>query len=144
MLMVVFLILASCGNLQENGSEIQEPQTAENLLLDGNYLVMQVRSEDIASQEVVFLFNDKVKQLSANAGCNRFRASYDRTGKNITFEEAMSTKMYCEGKMQLENELISLLPHVSEIKKMGNEIGFYSEDNEQLLTLRKTGNREEY
>ena len=46
------------------------------------------------------------------AGCNRYSASYVLKGGTLTFGPAVSTKMACDGGMELETSFLSVLASV--------------------------------
>lgn len=120
------MILLSCGSSAENNS-------AEKL--DGDYDLIAIQGEDISSEGLVFTFNSEESRVSGETGCNGFSANYEQDGSTISFNSAISTKMFCEGKMDLEAAIITTLPNVAHFEQEGNEFLFYSEENDLLFTL---------
>lgn len=55
----------------------------------------------------VFYYNDS-KAVRGFAGCNSFTGSFTKEGSIVSAKLA-STRMFCEGKMDLETELIKVL-----------------------------------
>ncbi len=47
------------------------------------------------------------------AGCNGYGATYFLRGDSLRFEAPISTKMFCEGVQDVENEFLGALPRVT-------------------------------
>ncbi|MHB1177170.1 MAG: META domain-containing protein, partial [Daejeonella sp.] len=54
-------------------------------------------------------FDEKENKKSGKALCNSYFSEYEMIGKKITFGTIGSTKMYCEGMMDEENQIINNL-----------------------------------
>ncbi|UJH92990.1 META domain-containing protein [Antarcticibacterium sp. 1MA-6-2] len=86
-------------------------------------------------------FDEKRKELRGNAGCNpRFSSGFERDGRKITFSEPVSTRMFCDGKMERENQVMEILPKITEMRKNEDNVIFLSNEGEQLLMVQKNGN----
>ncbi len=127
--------LERAENKEDNGIRIQGQ-------LHGDYLVSELRGKNVNSGDIFFRFDSIKREVAGNTGCNRFNSVYRHTESMITFQPAVSTKMYCEGKMEREKEVIEILPEISEIIRRNEEILLISADNELLLKLRKTNRSE--
>ena len=138
--MCAFLILIySCGSNQENKSENSgvDQESAENLKLHGSYLIEKMKNENVTSEKIELKFDSILKEVTGNAGCNRFGAGYERTGIKITFKPVVSTKMYCEGKMEMENAITEILPQISQMILQDGELVLMNEELDPLLTIEK-------
>ena len=134
-----FLIfLYSCGSNQENKSETSggDMESAENFKLHGSYLIQKIRNENV-SEKIELKFDSITNEVSGNAGCNRFGSGYERTGIKIAFRPVVSTKMYCEGKMEMENAITEILPQVFQMIIQDGELVLMNEELEPLLTIEK-------
>ncbi|MCB0725615.1 MAG: META domain-containing protein [Ignavibacteriae bacterium] len=58
-------------------------------------------------EEIVFMF-EKNNRIEGFGGCNELTGSYEKGIYDIKFK-VISTKRYCEGKMEIENEFINAL-----------------------------------
>lgn len=136
--------MASCGDKQENKEDPMKPQRAvsEEMDLSGSYVLAQLKDEEITSEEISLKIDEKRKEVMGNAGCNRFSAQYERDGNNITFQEPASTKMFCEGKMEREKDIIDLFSTISGVQQEGRDIVFISENGDPVFRARKTNDRE--
>ncbi|MBO9618610.1 MAG: META domain-containing protein [Niabella sp.] len=74
-----------------------------------------------------------LKKTNGRAGCNRigFNTQADAAG-HIQFSGVLSTRMYCEPFMKLEDAFIELLKHISGYKVEGHHIRFYDAKNKLL------------
>lgn len=137
LLFLFCLLLISCGSNKEN-ELIKEGELSldKELKLHGNYLLKEINSEDI-SERVVLRFDTIQKIITGNAGCNRFSSGFEHSEEKIKFSDPVSTKMYCEGKMELELKIIDILPVISEVTKDKGQVVFYSENNERVLAIQK-------
>lgn len=136
-LISLLAIFASCGSNQEKTDVNEETEFLSPEKLHGNYLVNEIRDQNIGSEDVVFRFDSIESEVTGNAGCNRFNSHYIHEDQTITFQPVVSTKMYCEGKMEREKEVIEILPEISEIIQQDDELLMLSAENELLLKLKK-------
>lgn len=138
-LFIFLIILYSCGSNPEKHSDTEEEVIySEDLVLHGNYLVKQIGSRNLNSEGVILVFDQLKNEVSGNAGCNRFSSGFVLSGgAKVSFQQPVSTKMYCEGKMETEKALISSIEQVSEVKQQEGNLIFYSENNELLLVIEK-------
>lgn len=141
-LIVLMVILNSCGSNQERAENNENMEITTPAKLHGYYLLSELKDKDIGSEDILFRFDSIKSEVAGNAGCNRFLSTYAHKERTIKFQPAVSTKMYCEGKMEREMEIIDLLPEISEIIQQNDDILLLSEDNELLLKLKKTSRSE--
>lgn len=78
------------------------------------------------SKEVHFILtkSDKQNQLKGFAGCNTLAGSYKTDGPSISFT-AITTRMFCEGRMEVENYLTKTLSETTSYKINGNVLELY-------------------
>lgn len=127
--MLLFTVLLfSCANTVDTVSE-------ENLV--GNYKVITVQGEKTVSDSIILNFEPLGNRVSGNAGCNEFSANYNQQGSNLEFSTPMSTRKYCEGKMEIEKIILSSFEDVARINFNGEEIIIFSDKDEALMTLTK-------
>lgn len=137
LLFLFCLYLISCASNKENEYiEEGELRLNEDLKLHGDYLLKEINSEDI-SERVILQFDTIQKIVTGNAGCNRFSSGFEQLEEKFVFSDPVSTKMYCEGKKELELKIIDILPLISEVTENKGRVVFYSENNERVLALQK-------
>lgn len=144
LMLLLVLFFFSCGDKQEQQEEPMKPKTgiSEEMELSGSYVLKQLRKKDVASEDITMRMDEKRNEVMGNAGCNRFSARYERNGNEIVFQQPVSTKMFCEGKMEREQEIMDLFSEIAEVKEQGNNLIFISKSGETLITIEKTTNRE--
>ncbi len=141
---LIFLvaILISCGSNQEKVNYNGEFEAETTTKLHGNYIVSDLKSTNVGGEGIILRFDSIKSEVVGNAGCNRFNSVYRHIDHSIKFQQAISTKMYCEGKMEREKEIIEILPEISEVIRQNEEVLLLSAENELLLKLNKTNRSE--
>jgi heat shock protein HslJ len=72
-----------------------------------------------ATAGIGFKFDQAAQKIMGNGGCNKFSAPFTLDGTNLSFGNAMSTKMACPN-LELESKFMSALSQVKSIKKVGS------------------------
>jgi heat shock protein HslJ len=106
--------------------------------LDGqHWRLSAINHKLINANDNAFLeFNDKLK-VNGKAFCNSVSTDYELMGKNqLRFGTIVSTKMYCEGVMNLENEMITNMQNVRRYEIKNGMLYLYSSDA-VLLTFKR-------
>jgi heat shock protein HslJ len=76
-------------------------------------------------------FDEEKQSAGGNGGCNSFGSSVKTDGNNIRFSEIFSTKMYCEGVQELENDYLSNLSNVTRYEIRGGVLSLFN--NKEIL-----------
>lgn len=141
-LFLFLIIFLSCGEKAERDTNPMQPKTGipGDLELSGSYFIKQLGEEDVSSEEIDLTFDQKRQELRGNAGCNRFSSAYKRDGNKISFSEPVGTRMFCDGKMEREGQVIKILPKITEVREKEDNLVFLSNQGEQLLTVEKNEN----
>jgi heat shock protein HslJ len=83
------------------------------------------------------VFDGEDLEVKGKAFCNSISADYERMGDDqITFQEITSTKMYCDGVMDLENQMVTNLRNVKRFE-IRNGMLYLSDSDNILLTFKK-------
>ena len=83
------------------------------------------------------VFDGEDLEVNGKAFCNSISADYERMGDDqITFQEITSTKMYCDGVMDLENQMVTNLRNVKRFE-IRNGMLYLSDSDKVLLTFKK-------
>ena len=88
------------------------------------------------AQSAVLRFDEKKSEISGKAACNSFSGDFELIRNLISFSDVISTKMYCEGKMDEENQIMTNLLKISRFEVKSNLLYLYSKD-ELLLTYKR-------
>ena len=133
LLIISFIFLTSCANTVES-SKIK--------FLEGDYLVTGISGINVISEEIIFNFNTVGNRISGNTGCNQFSAHFHQEGNEVEFSTPMNTRRFCEGKMETERQLLSFIEKTVRFDFSGEEVIFYSDDGQQLITITKRNQSE--
>lgn len=121
---IMFALFSSCNALK--------PEEA-TLKLDGQrWTLTAIKHKPINGGGNAYLeFQDNL-DVKGKAFCNSINAEYELMGKDqLTFSDIVSTKMFCDGVMNLENEMIT---HLQAVKRYEIKNGMlYLHDSESLL-----------
>ena len=77
----------------------------------------------VAGGEVTLIFNPDGRS-GGKGGCNTYGAGYTRKGDALTFEQAMSTQMFCapDALMAQEHAYLDLLAKVTGFERTGDKL----------------------
>lgn len=126
--LIYSLTLISCANTVDAVSN--EP-------LDGTYRVVEIKGEKALDDDIIFNFNPVGNRVSGNLGCNEFSALYTQQGRNLEFSVPMNTRKYCEGKMEVEKQILTSLENASRVDKKEDQIIVYSNSDTPIMILNK-------
>jgi heat shock protein HslJ len=87
-------------------------------------------------ENAIIKFNEKESKVSGIAACNSFGANYEMIRQAIKFESLITTKKFCEEKMDEENQIITNLQNVTRYEVKSNILYFYSQDK-LMLTYKR-------
>lgn len=123
------LVLSGCRAFNE-GSD--QPQLAD---VQWQLIALNQKTSDLGSKAFI-RFNNKDLKITGRAACNSIFADYEITGNKISFAGIGSTKMYCEGLMDQENQIITNLEKVRRFEIKYGLLYLYGSDD-LLLTYKK-------
>jgi heat shock protein HslJ len=105
----------------------------------GNYLVLSLEDKTFSEKDKYIINIDtNQKRLGGKLDCNTFGTNYTLKDDNsIEFGYAMSTKMYCEGKMEIENRFFKKLNSMKFYKFEDDYLSFYDDSNSLILKLKR-------
>ncbi|MCL7988964.1 META domain-containing protein [Sphingobacterium sp. lm-10] len=133
-LMLVSVLFAGCGMSKEKGTAdtaILEDVTWRLTELDGK----AVRAE-VNGKVPSLTFNSADRRYSAVTGCNGIGGQYEvKKGNQLTFSMGMSTKMYCENNMEVEDGLGKIFPLVKSYQISENNLILKGEGSGTLAKL---------
>lgn len=103
------------------------------------YLQNKKTVQALASNPVTLTFGDD-KKLAGSAGCNRYFASWERSGSSLVIGQAGSTLMYCgeSGVMEQESAYLALLAEVKTFAIDGDRLVLADTSGNAILTFSKT------
>lgn len=87
--------------------------------------------------KTILEFDIRERTAKGKAACNDFSAEYEPlTDNRISFSEIISTKMYCEGVMDIEHQILTNLSKVKRYEIKADKLYMYG-DAQLLLTFKR-------
>lgn len=115
----------------------QKEETNTKSVLDSNHTgkwqVNSMIGMDSLAKQPTLIFKDG--NISGNAGCNNYGASFTLAGNEITFSLGMATKMYCTN-MPIEKAYFDCLTKAKTYKLI-DKLTFYDADNVEIMSCSK-------
>lgn len=129
LLLVCVFALSACSAIQ--------PAADVPKLGETNWKLIAIEKKPVNYGDRAFLkFDEKENKISGKAACNSFSSEYEMIGQKITFTSIGSTKMYCEGIMDDENQIITQLQKTSKYEVKADMLYFYAQDKLALTFKR--------
>ena len=123
------LFLASC--------HVVQPTADLPKLGESNWKLVAIEQKPVSYGDRAYLqFDEKENKISGKAACNTFTSDYEMAGQKIAFKGISSTKMYCEGIMDDENQIMTQLQKISRYEVKSDKLYFYDE-GKVLLTFKR-------
>jgi heat shock protein HslJ len=111
-------VLPGCENGGGNGggNEIATPNSSITGVT-WNLVQLNGKPASTGTDErlVTMMLNANDQSASGFSGCNRYSGSYDQQNTIFSLGPIASTRMFCEGSMDLEDEFLSALDEVTSI-----------------------------
>lgn len=80
------------------------------------------------TKEVYIEFKSAENRVNGNGGCNNYFGSYTKNGSSLKIGPVARTEMFCEGKMDVENALVTGLEKTIKYKVRLNTLELYDAD----------------
>jgi heat shock protein HslJ len=128
-LLLCLFLITSCSALKPN-SDL--PKLGESVW---NLTAIEQRPVNFDGRAFI-KFNEKENKISGKALCNSYFSDYEMIGQKITFSSVGSTKMYCEGMMDEENQIITQLQKTKRYEVKSDFLYFYSGEK-VVLTFKR-------
>jgi len=124
------LLFSGCRAFNESADQPKLDEAQWQLL------AMNQKPADLGDKAFV-RFDDKDRKITGKAGCNSIFADYELlAGNKIRFGIIGSTKMYCEGLMDQENQIVTNLEKTRRFEIKYGLLYLYGSDD-LLLTFKK-------
>jgi heat shock protein HslJ len=128
-LLAVSLFLCSCTALKP---EADLPTFGESVW---NLTAIEQRPVNFKGRAYM-QFDEKDNKVSGKAVCNSFFSEYEILRQKITFTDLGSTKMYCEGMMDEENQIITNLQKTTRYEIKAGFLYLYAQER-LVLTFKR-------
>jgi heat shock protein HslJ len=126
LILLALFFLTACG-----GSGGEAPD------LDGTeWGLFEMNGEAIPEDmEITIAFSEG--QINGQSACNRYFAGYTQEGNTLTFDQAGSSNMFCEGLMDFEGEYLLALSEVKSFEVNDDTLSLKNESGEATLVFSK-------
>ncbi|PZD78437.1 META domain-containing protein [Mesonia sp. K7] len=123
----VLFTFASCEQTK------QVLNTTSNVQLNGLYDILTVNGKDYNSKNLTIQFNAMNNNFSATTECNNMFGDYKIDIYAITFSNIASTKKFCEGRMDAEEEIAETLSNVGSFEVVDGKLTLYSLNDRSVI-----------
>jgi len=124
--LLALFFLTACGG---SGGEAPDLDGTEWGLFEMNG---EAVPEDV---EITIAFSEG--QISGQSACNRYFAGYTQEGTTLTFDQAGSSQMYCEGLMDYETEYLQSLAGIKSFELSGDNLKLLDQAGKAILVFSK-------
>ena len=123
----LFMIVA-CRPSNQIGELVEA--TNARPLEDTTWLLIELKGKETSTVDyrtpIFVRYQKEGNKVNGFAGCNTFTGSYKNEGSTISATLA-STRMFCEGKMEVETEFMNVLNTPNKHKMEGSHLIFRNE-----------------
>jgi len=119
---LIFFLAVACRPSNQIGELVGVIN--ERPLEETVWLLMELNGQQISTVEgkpISVLYQNDGNKVSGFAGCNSFTGSFIKQGTTISAKLG-STRMYCEGKMDMETEILRILNLPAKYELNGNHL----------------------
>ena len=107
----IVLLTVSCNSSKNTSSAKSDSNTMPKL--SGTYTVVSMNTKSMAGNSMELIFNESDNSIAGSSGCNKLFGKFTQQDAQLSFEGFGATKMYCDGKMDLEQEFFQGLSVVN-------------------------------
>lgn len=126
---LLFLVISSCSIIKGSADNPK--------LQDQRWEIVAINQKPISLKGAFIEFNESKRKAAGKAACNSFSSDYETgTNNQLTFGDIVTTKMYCEGVMDTENEIITNLQQIKNYQIKSDMLYLYN-GTELIFTLKR-------
>jgi heat shock protein HslJ len=135
----VVLAMTACDTTKSSTQEVVNSIESKSgaALLVGAFTIGSIAEKDYSSKSLVLTFDSENNSVHGTTECNGISSSYEIRGNQITFGPVISTRMYCEGKMDAESEMAQALGETVRFSVNDQVLYLYNKEGNILLTATK-------
>lgn len=130
----IVLLTVSCNSSKNAGSAKQDSNTMPTL--SGSYSIVSMNAKSMAGNSMELIFNDSDNSIAGSSGCNKLFGKFNQQESQLSFEGFGATKMYCDGKMALEQEFFQGLSVVNAVA-IEDDLILLKNGDAVLMTLKR-------
>lgn len=125
--LILSLLLYSCSSSRETDFNLPDE------LIKTEWKLIKLYEDDLSSlsaNPTLNFLNDS--ELGGNTGCNSFGGEYVMKNKILTIKNIFSTKMFCEGRMEIENKYLNALKEINKLQIVEDQLILFKDENSVL------------
>lgn len=132
-ILVLMGLMISCNSSKKSASNSK----AASMELSGNYKIMSMNGKAVEADGMELVFDTANNSVNASSGCNKLFGNYTLSGNSLSFGPLGATKMYCEGRMEMEKELMQGLAAVTRVSQQEDGTMGLMNDGQLLMRIKK-------
>lgn len=132
---VLLVAVAACAPAPESEgmADTQMPSSDQRTQLEGREWVLDsigsiAEPRGAQGKPVTIRFDAAEGHAGGYSGCNQYGAAYTIQGDSISFQAAISTKMFCEGAMEVETALLGALERVTRFQVSDSTLTLFTSE----------------
>ena len=129
---IICLFIFSCKT-----TDMVKAKQSSDELYNANYKVTTLKDMDLGEEKPTIHINAEENAISGNATCNDYRFEFKMDEKKMSMNMGISTKMYCDGKMEIERSFMSMMGNVKYISQTDEFLYLKDADNKLLIKAKK-------
>jgi copper homeostasis protein (lipoprotein) len=134
--MLALTLAAACSRPpRDRAPGTTAPAGLENIRWNLVRLGDAAKTLDVPAGEVYVMLDSNEMSATGNAGCNGFGGSYELDGNHLKFRQLISTRMACEGRMQLESAFLAALDATDRWSLAGTQLELYDRNGKLLANF---------
>jgi|SRR5882672_5763842 len=108
-------------------------------LVDTHWRLAQLGDEVIdnppGERDVHIVLQSKDPTVTGNAGCNSMFGAYALNGDSIRFDQMGGTRMFCQGRMNLEQKFLAIFATITRWKIVGQTLQLFDSSGAVVATF---------
>lgn len=98
----------------------------DSKLGNGKWILRKIGGLDVNTNRAFIRFEEDKNRFGGNGGCNGMGGDLSVKGSTIDMSQIISTKIYCEGTSEIENQFFNELENVNRFEIRGKTLILYN------------------
>lgn len=119
-------ILLAVMMLTGAASAVTAQNARRNDLSSARWVLTEINDQAARGGRVFLEIDRRENRFSGHTGCNRMFGEALINGRRAAFSKIGTTKMFCDGRMQLESDVLAALKRVTRFEKNGGRLSLFA------------------
>ncbi len=135
----IFIVTLLVALISMQCKTTQNKATFDERFNSDEFDVLILNEKNVQDHELTFVIQAKENRISGQSSCNTYGVSYENNEGKLELGFIIATKMYCDDKMELENEFLKAVGEVKKFKysNQGEKLSLYNEEEKKIIELSK-------